>query len=182
MKISLLTLLALFFTVSFGSGAYAQTGQVVQCGIPDKVSIPREFSVNSDSNFCDVYSRQLAYRAERQALRADIDARRANFVVPGVIAREAYFETIAQDHARQDREKAEKAAREISRELLRAREVAKKKKAEEEAVTDMNENESENVLAHVLNNDDGKKLSLAGRSTDELNNIELSKLIPSDSE
>lgn len=102
----LFTFLTVCLLAGFAAPSIAQNGKIVQCGIPDDVHVDTDAAYD----FCDIYTRQLQYRTKRQALRKDIDARRVSFAGPGIDARNAYFAAIKEDHARQDREKAEALA------------------------------------------------------------------------
>ena len=56
------------------------------CAAPLKTEIPAESNVS----FCDVYSRQIAYRDNRLAYRAQIEERRKDFIRPSLQAKRKY--------------------------------------------------------------------------------------------
>lgn len=55
---------------------------IVECGMPEDVGVEP-----GEHEFCDIYSRQLAYPEKRNKLVADIKARQEKFAAPAIQAR-----------------------------------------------------------------------------------------------
>ena len=88
-----LTLIAVLLVLA--SPAFAGSkGQVVQCGIPEKPVLETDPALD----FCDIYSRQLAYVEQQQEFRSLIEQRRANYVQPRNQAYSAYQKKLRNNH------------------------------------------------------------------------------------
>lgn len=86
--------LLIFFAVfCLASPAFAAKGKPVQCGVPEKSVL----QTDPGENFCDIYSRQIAYFEQQQDFRALIEQRRENYVAPRNEAYEAYRKKMRQE-------------------------------------------------------------------------------------
>lgn len=75
--------------------AWAADG-IVHCGIPDDVDV----ETNPGFEFCDVYSRQLAYKPKRDKLRSQLEERQKNFIAPSLAAYKNYKQELEALHDR----------------------------------------------------------------------------------
>lgn len=64
----------------------ARAGEVVECGTPKELTVNRDVP----ANYCDIHSRRIAYKAEQERFRADLEARRENYLAPQLQALESY--------------------------------------------------------------------------------------------
>lgn len=79
---TLLFLIALLLV----SPAFAQTGQVVQCGVPADVTL----ETDPGKDYCDIHTRAATYREKDRAYREQIEERRRNYAAPRAQALQAY--------------------------------------------------------------------------------------------
>lgn len=69
------------------SPTFAAEGEIVQCGEPLKGEGIGTVATDPGQDYCDIYTRQLAYREERLKYKADLEERRENYHAP---RKEAY--------------------------------------------------------------------------------------------
>ena len=75
------------------SPVFAAEGRVVQCGVPEKPILETDPALD----FCDIYTRQIAYVEQQQDFRSLIEERRDNYVAPRNEAYEAYRKKMHQE-------------------------------------------------------------------------------------
>ncbi len=86
-------LLLSFAVFMLVSPAFAAQGRPVQCGVPEKPVL----ETDPGEDFCDIYSRQIAYVEQQQDFRSLIEQRRENYVAPRNQAYEAYRKKMRQE-------------------------------------------------------------------------------------
>lgn len=72
--LSLSSFLLLIFSVA------VQAQEIYQCGLPDDHPGIEKTDDPEFWRYCDIYSRRFAYIEEQKDFRADLDARRRNYV------------------------------------------------------------------------------------------------------
>lgn len=87
---------ALIWAITMVKMANAAENKVVHCGVPDGFDV----TTNPGFEFCDIYSRQLAYREERLKLRKQLEQRQTNFVDPQLEAYKNYKKELEALHNR----------------------------------------------------------------------------------
>lgn len=90
MTLSKTFLFALSAILLLSTAPIAHAADIEHCGEPVETTLPTD-----PAGFCDIYTRQLAYRLEANELRKRIYERQQNFQAPAVAAREQYEKEIA---------------------------------------------------------------------------------------
>ena len=89
-------LLFALMTVFFAAPAHAQ-GEVIACGVPVSEDTST-VATGPSQDFCDMYTRQLAYPAEFKKLHNQLVERQKAFAVPRDQARQAYLKNLEAYH------------------------------------------------------------------------------------
>jgi hypothetical protein len=86
--------------------------EVVVCGIPNNFDDKSVFlELDPKMDYCDIFTRQIAYRTESMRLKDRLNERRAYYAAPGMQARKNYrdaLETLHEERAKTEREKLHK--------------------------------------------------------------------------
>lgn len=76
--------------VKLTRNANAAEGKIVTCGTP----APADLETDPGIDVCDIYTRQLAYKAERDAFHEQMKERQENFAAPSIEAYQNYRESL----------------------------------------------------------------------------------------
>ena len=106
-KRSIFAFSLLVLTCAVLSSARAET-PIVTCGVPDEAVL----NTDPGGEFCDSYSRQLAYAAEAKKFSALLKERQKNFAQPGFKAVNKYRADMRAYHGYDEEESKDSASAE----------------------------------------------------------------------
>lgn len=85
---------AVFLALGLFAAEARAESKIVQCGAPVESHVPTDPGIA----MCDIYTRQLAYREKRLALKAQLEERQRNFAAPSKLAHERYIQNLERLH------------------------------------------------------------------------------------